>query len=121
MLLFDFKGCPIILNQSSWNARPFNDRNQLKPITVSHIVLNRIETLNPIQNQQDCIKVIKAIQDYHMDKSNWSDIGYNFIICGDNDDQQEIYKGRGWKYIGAHCLGYNDKSLGKEKYFDSFL
>ena len=67
-------------------------------------------------DQQDCIKQIQGFQDHHMDTLRWSDIAYNFIICNDNHDQQEIYQGRGWKYIGAHCKGYNTRSLGKNEF-----
>ncbi|CAF3709383.1 unnamed protein product [Rotaria sp. Silwood1] len=70
-------------------------------------------------NQQDCIKQITGFQDYHMTTRNLDDIAYNFIICNDDHDQQEIYEGRGWKYIGAHCRGYNDRSLGKKIFFSS--
>ncbi|CAF1592613.1 unnamed protein product [Rotaria sp. Silwood1] len=70
-------------------------------------------------NQQDCIKQITGFQDYHMTTRNLDDIAYNFIICNDDHDQQEIYEGRGWKYIGAHCKGYNDRSLGKKIFFSS--
>ncbi|CAF1304151.1 unnamed protein product [Rotaria sordida] len=47
-----------------------------------------------------------------MDERGWDDIGYNFILCNDKEDQQQIYMGRGWTYIGAHCKGYNNESLG---------
>ncbi len=68
-------------------------------------------------NQQDCIKEIKGFQNYHMSSElGWDDIAYNFILCNDNNDQQEIYIGRGWKYMGANCKGYNPRSLGKNLY-----
>jgi len=64
-------------------------------------------------NQQDCIKKIKEAQDNEMDERKFADISYNFLLCNDNDDQQHIYEGRGWKDSGAHCIGYNSVSLGK--------
>ena len=72
-------------------------------------------------NQQDCVKAIKDLQDFQMDKRGWADIGYSFLICIDNDGQQQIYRGRGWTYVGAHCVGYNFKSLGKNKFHFNFL
>lgn len=54
-----------------------------------------------------------------MDELNWSDIGYNFIICSDNKGQQKIYKGRGWNFMGSNCKGYKSKSLSKKVYFHS--
>ncbi|CAN8009282.1 unnamed protein product, partial [Ixodes pacificus] len=37
----------------------------------------------------------------------WDDIGYNFII-GFNG---LVFEGRGWDQIGAHTVGFNDKSV----------
>jgi hypothetical protein len=51
-----------------------------------------------------------------MDHRGYIDIGYNFLICDDNDDQQKIYTGRGWNYIGSHCRTYNQNSLGKNMF-----
>ncbi|CAF3102007.1 unnamed protein product [Rotaria sp. Silwood2] len=47
-----------------------------------------------------------------MDTLGWADIGFNFLICNYNDDQQQIYRGRGWINRGAHCRDYNYNSLG---------
>ncbi|CAF1065720.1 unnamed protein product [Rotaria sordida] len=105
-------GCPNILNRSTWNGRQYIARDKLPTLPVTHIVMIPIEDSNSTMNQQDCIKQIKGFQDYHMNALGWFDIGYNFIICNDNHDQQQIYEGRGWKYIGAHCKGYNSRSLG---------
>ncbi|CAF4420816.1 unnamed protein product [Rotaria sp. Silwood2] len=43
-----------------------------------------------------------------MISNDWNDIGYNFLVGGDG----HIYEGRGWKYKGSHCYGYNDKAIG---------
>ncbi|CAF1172905.1 unnamed protein product [Rotaria sordida] len=67
-------------------------------------------------NQQDCITQIKGIQDYQMNIQYWSDIGLNFFLCNENDDQKQIYQGRGWKNIGAYCLGYNFNLLDKNRF-----
>ncbi|CAM4964407.1 unnamed protein product [Rotaria socialis] len=103
--------CPNILNRSMWNARPFLSRDYLQLLPVTHIVIRRMGVSNSSMNKLDCAKQIKKCQAYHMDTLGWFDIGFNFIICG-ADGQKQIYKGRGWKYIGAHCKGYNARSLG---------
>ncbi|CAF1030606.1 unnamed protein product [Rotaria sordida] len=72
--------------------------------------------VNSFMNQQDCITQIKAIQDYQMNIQYWSGIGLNFFLCNENDDQKQIYEGRGWKNIGAYCLGYNFNSLDKNRF-----
>ncbi|CAF1071431.1 unnamed protein product [Rotaria sordida] len=105
-----------ILNRSSWNARPYLSRENLKTYPVTHIVIRRLNDSQTVMNQQDCIKKIKDLQDYQIDERGWVDIGYNFLICNDNDDQQQIYRGRGWRYVGAHCIGYNFMSLGKNEF-----
>ncbi|CAF3964515.1 unnamed protein product, partial [Rotaria sordida] len=88
-------GCPNISNRSSWNARPYQSRDHLTTFPVTHIVIRQLPNLTPINNQQDCIKEIKNLQDVQMDEPGWADIGYNFLICNDNDDQQQIYRGIG--------------------------
>ncbi|CAF3665941.1 unnamed protein product [Rotaria sp. Silwood1] len=105
-------GCPNILNRSSWNARPYGIRNNLTTYPVKHIVVHELAGLNSTMDQRDCIKYIKEYQNYEMDNRSYVDIGYHFLICHDNDDQQKIYTGRGWKYMGAHCIAYNQRSLG---------
>lgn len=47
------------------------------------------------------------IHDYHQRKKGWIGIGYNYGVTKDGKAQE----GRG-KHQGAHCLGWNDKSLG---------
>ncbi|CAF0942429.1 unnamed protein product [Rotaria sordida] len=103
--------CSNISERSSWNASPSKGLENFKKLPVTHIVPHQILGYNSIMNHQDCIKQIKKVQDDHMNKQNWADIGYNFILCGDNDDQQQIYTGRGWNFTGAHCKTYNNRSL----------
>ncbi|CAF1359163.1 unnamed protein product [Rotaria sordida] len=110
------QGCPNILKRSSWNARLYTNRENLTTLPVPNIVIHELEDLNSIMNQQDCITQIKELQNYDMDTQYYADIGYNFLLCGDNGDQQQIYTGRGWKFVGAHCISYNKRSLGKNEF-----
>ncbi|CAF2645489.1 unnamed protein product [Rotaria sp. Silwood2] len=112
--IFDYylpPSCPNILNQSNWNSRPYLFRENLTTFPVTHIVIRQLGDSEPILNQQDCIRNIKDLQDFQMDKLGWADIGFNFLICNYNDDQQQIYRGRGWINRGAHCRGHNYNSL----------
>ncbi|CAF1385100.1 unnamed protein product, partial [Rotaria sordida] len=105
------QGCPNISNRSSWNARPYKRREKFASLPVTHIVVHQLGNLNSIMNHQDCINEIKEVQNQQMDNRKWEDIGFNFLLCDDSDDQQQIYTGRGWKFIGAHCIGHNPRSL----------
>lgn len=51
---------------------------------------------------------VRNIQDYHMDKRGWSDIGYNWIVAPDG----RIFQGRGNTVVGAHVAGHNSEYLG---------
>ncbi|CAF4186805.1 unnamed protein product, partial [Rotaria sordida] len=57
-----------ILNRSSWNARPYLSRENLKTYPVTHIVIRRLNDSQTVMNQQDCIKKIKDLQDYQIDE-----------------------------------------------------
>lgn len=45
---------------------------------------------------------------FHRDTKGWIGIGYNFFVAKDGG----IYEGRPIDAIGAHCAGYNNKSVG---------
>lgn len=47
------------------------------------------------------------IQTFHMESRGWDDIGYSFLVGGDG----AVYIGRGWKKLGAHTKGYNERSI----------
>ncbi|CAF4431497.1 unnamed protein product [Rotaria sp. Silwood2] len=104
--------CPKILKRSSWNARPYINRANLTTLPVTEIVVHQLRGFYSIMNHENCINKIKGVQDYQMDTQNWDDIGYSFILCDDTGDQQQIYTGRGWKFTGAHCISFNNRSLG---------
>ncbi len=56
---------------------------------------------------------------WHLQRG-WNDIGYNFVILNGYLSTTSnipilngsIEVGRSWDIPGAHCLGYNDKSIG---------
>lgn len=52
-------------------------------------------------------QTIEQIHKYHLGKG-WLGIGYNVLV----DKTGKIYWGRGINYIGAHCKGYNEMSIG---------
>lgn len=52
-----------------------------------------------------------AIRDYHMLICGWHDIGYHYGI-EKIGTRYEVLKGRMDTESGAHCLGFNKKSIG---------
>ena len=113
-------GCPNILNRSSWTTRLPKALQNFTTLPITHIVIRQLEGFKTINNQQECIKGMKYIQDIQIDKRGWVDIGYNFLLCHDDNGQQQIYRGRGWTHVGAHCIGYNHRSLGKFSFLRTY-
>lgn len=52
-------------------------------------------------------QTVQQIHNYHIGKG-WIGIGYNFFVYKNG----EIYKGRGLEYVGAHCKGHNEHTIG---------
>lgn len=50
---------------------------------------------------------VKSIHAGHL-KNGWSGIGYHFYVRKDGS----VFRGRPIGMVGAHCTGYNDKSIG---------
>lgn len=52
-----------------------------------------------------------AIRDYHIRVNGWREIGYHYLLelVG---EEYAIFKGRMDNESGAHCLGFNDNSIG---------
>lgn len=59
--------------------------------------------------REDTAEWVREIQRFHEGpERRWADIGYNFLV----DMFGNIFEGRGWDYIGAHCPGYNTTGIG---------
>jgi N-acetyl-anhydromuramyl-L-alanine amidase AmpD len=56
-----------------------------------------------------------AIWNYHVKDKGWAEVGYHYLveeISNDTEFRLVVIKGRMDTEQGAHCLGYNDKSIG---------
>uniref|UniRef100_A0A8C8VQ34 Peptidoglycan-recognition protein n=1 Tax=Pelusios castaneus TaxID=367368 RepID=A0A8C8VQ34_9SAUR len=98
--------CPTIVSRSQWGARSPKSRTPLKT-PVPLVIIHHTEG-NLCSSLASCSKEVKGIQNYHLDKRGWADIGYNFLIGEDG----RVYEGRGWRTMGSHARKVNRISLG---------
>ncbi|CAI9741612.1 peptidoglycan-recognition protein SC2-like [Octopus vulgaris] len=98
--------CPSIRSRAEWGARKPKSVTKLR-VPVKYFVVHHSATRS-CSTTVGCDKLVKGIQNYHMDNKGWEDIAYNFLIGGNG----EVYEGRGWTVQGAHTIGYNSKSIG---------
>lgn len=65
-----------------WEARsPVGVSNFILP--ASHGLIGHHTAGSHCTDKESCIRVMKGIQNYHMDSRGWSDIGYNFLVGED--------------------------------------
>ncbi|CAH1641147.1 unnamed protein product [Spodoptera littoralis] len=95
-----------LVSRVGWRARLATQTQPLK-LPVQIVVVHNTAT-SPCLDQESCSSMMRKIQKHHMDFKGWWDIGYSFCIGGQGD----VYEGRGWKYMGAHALRFNEYSVG---------
>ncbi len=93
-------------DRASWGARRPKSRSVVAPVDRKEFVVHY--STGQELGRIDYAEWVKAIQNYHMDIKDWSDIAYNFLIA----DNGDIYEGRGWDVIGAHSPGHNTIGIG---------
>jgi len=96
-----------LVNRSSWGARTSNGTTPFPHPPPTHVVIIHTETAT-CDSEAVCSAVVREIQQQHMNRSHFSDIGYNFLVGGDG----QTYEGRGWDTQGAFARGFNNRSLG---------
>ena len=90
-----------------WDARDALDLDNFElPAEVG--VIGHHTAMTDCFTFDECVREMQVIQDFHIDDRGWWDIGYNFLIGQDG----RIYEGRGFSVQGAHCSGWNTKTLG---------
>lgn len=94
--------------RSSWGANP------LAPQGGDVRLSSRTEffahySLGEELGREDTAAWVREIQRFHMGpQRGWADIGYNFLI----DKFGNVFEGRGWLKIGAHCPNHNTSGIG---------
>nr|AMQ10341.1 peptidoglycan recognition protein [Laodelphax striatellus] len=99
--------CHVVLSRGFWGANPPKQQHKLN-LPVPEVIIHHTYIPKAANTTQECIAHMKSIQHYHQITKGWDDIGYNFVICGD----ENIYEGRGWYNIGAHATTHNSHSIG---------
>ncbi|KAM7289088.1 peptidoglycan-recognition protein SC2-like [Ixodes scapularis] len=93
--------------RKEWGARPPKAENYLRVNGgVSYVFYHHTGREQCFSNKT-CSQIILKWQLVHQKTQGWDDIGYNFII-GSNG---MVFVGRGWNKIGAHTVGFNNKSV----------
>jgi hypothetical protein len=96
-----------IIPRADWGARRRRSAPETVPASHRSAVMVHYSTGEEL-GREDCAEWVQQIQSHHMDANGWSDIGYNFLVCRHGD----VFEGRGWDAIGAHCSGYNAPAIG---------
>ncbi|GAA1994444.1 hypothetical protein GCM10009799_20700 [Nocardiopsis rhodophaea] len=89
-----------IISRSRWGARSPRHRVRVPWSSRTEFIVHYTE--GPASQSP------RSIQDFHMGKRGWSDVGYNLLV----DDQGRAYEGRGWSVQGAHAIGHNRSGIG---------
>ncbi|XP_071581463.1 peptidoglycan recognition protein 3-like [Temnothorax nylanderi] len=99
---------PNIISRAQWGARaPKRTALNLKSNPAPYVIIHH-STGSGCETQAICQLKVRQFQNDHMNRRNWADIGYNFLIGEDGN----VYEGRGWDKQGAHSVPYNKKSIG---------
>lgn len=84
-----------LVTRAGWGARPFTQPNGAityagprRGIKYHH--LGESGNWQPKQHTE-CAAKVRAIQNHHMDRNGWSDIGYSFLVC----PHGYVFEGRG--------------------------
>jgi hypothetical protein len=112
---------PIIVPRAAWGARPPNheapnergfaagpleDSWWVYPGLLSDIYTTVV--IHHTAQQQDTPETMVDVQNLHMNRNGWADIGYHFGIDVDGN----IYEGRDIGVRGASVAGYNTGLIG---------
>ncbi|MBT2368830.1 peptidoglycan recognition protein [Streptomyces sp. ISL-10] len=103
---------PPIVSRKAWRANEGMVRERATYTgAVSAVFVHHTGHLNGY-DCADVPRMLRAMQEDHIESEGWDDIGYNFVVdrCG------TIYEGRaggtGRPVLGAHTKGFNADSIG---------
>lgn len=94
-----------IISRATWGARPWNGTPASVPLS------RRTEFFVHYDGGAHVTRtgyaIMRAIEAEHLG-NGWSGVGYHFVV----DQAGNIYEGRGWGLVGAHCPDHNTSGIG---------
>lgn len=94
-----------IISRAEWGASPWRTGYTERPLSALNRVLIHYHGGPP--RATSGVAVPREIEGIHL-ANGWSGVGYHFIVS----QAGEIFEGRGWDKVGAHCPGHNTDGLG---------
>ena len=93
-----------IVSRRQWGARKPKDRSYQDPRSVRELFIHYSESpsASSLSEQK---KIMRGLQDFHMDGRGWSDIAYNYLVF--NGSRPRVFYGRGARVIPAAQLNHN--------------
>ncbi len=71
------------------------------PLSVGSMV--HISGGKPPSEKMPAFRILRTMQNYHIEVKGWRDVGYNWAVC----NRGHVYTLRGDGVRGAHAKGYN--------------
>ncbi|MHA2610828.1 MAG: N-acetylmuramoyl-L-alanine amidase [bacterium JZ-2024 1] len=94
----------VLVSRKEWEALP--PREPYEKLHPRGIIFHH--TAQPRASEYRGAQTVLAIQKFHQQERNFSDIGYHFLIGPDG----MVYEGRPSTAVGAHTKGFNSTYLG---------
>jgi hypothetical protein len=94
-----------LLPRQRWSARAPRAAGLLPLGKAYRLTLHHSDVLMRSDGERATAAQIYAIQEHHVGREGWSDIGYHFLI----DRAGRIWEGRSLQWQGAHAGGDNNK------------
>ena len=107
-LTFHTPACLFFVHHTAWNECHNFDScaRTLRDIQNDHMDPPKSNKNDLNLKEREGVLRLKGIMKCHRNLkfvSDWSDIGYSFLVGQDGN----IYEGRGWHHVGAHTKNYN--------------
>lgn len=96
---------PQIISRSTWGASAWRGTPASVPLSRRTEFYVHYDGGHPVTRTGYAI--MRAIEAQHIGQG-WSGVGYHFVV----DQQGNIYEGRGWGLVGAHCPNHNTSGIG---------